>query len=96
MTSRIAKSKAGLAAGSLALVLLAAPDASAFCRTTTCDPNKVKDMCQFDANRCVVTGKPLGWRSSCVTIGIQEMGSPRSGFTVDDVAPVLQHAAAGL
>lgn len=92
MSSRITKSKLGLAAGGLALVLLAAPDASAFCRTTTCDPNKPKDMCQFDANRCVTTGKLLSWRSSCVTIGVQEMGSPRSGFTVDDVAPVLQQA----
>lgn len=92
MTSPITKSKLGLAAGCLALVLLTAPGASAFCRTTTCDPNKVADMCQVDADRCVVTGKPLSWRSSCVTIGIQELGSPRSGFTVDEVGAVLQQA----
>jgi Matrixin len=92
MTSPSTKSKLVLAAGSLALVLLAAPGARAFCRTTTCDPGKVKDMCQFDADRCVVTGKALSWRSSCVTIGIQEMGSPRSGFTVEDVGAVVEQA----
>ena len=90
--TKTARTRLALAAASLGFLLLAAPSANAFCRTTTCDPNKPKDMCQFDANKCVVTGKPLSWRSSCVTIGIQEMGSPRNGFTVDDVSTVLEQA----
>ena len=76
----------------LTATLLTAPMAHAFCRTTTCDPNKPADHCQFDANRCVVTGKALGWRSSCVTVGVQQMGSPRNGLSYDDVAPLVEQA----
>ena len=84
--------KVYLAGASLALGLLTAPGASAFCRTTTCDPNKPADMCKFDADKCVVTGKPLSWRSSCVTVGVQQMGSPRNGFSFDDIVPVVEQA----
>jgi hypothetical protein len=40
----------------------------------------------------VTTGFPLAWRSSCVTIGVQQMGDPKDGFTVDDIAPVVEQA----
>jgi hypothetical protein len=80
-----------IAAGLLAM-LLAAPGARAFCRTTTCDPSKATDHCQLDGDQCVVTGKPLAWRSSCVTIGVQAMGSPRNGLSFDDVAPLVEQA----
>lgn len=83
----------GAVAGGL-LALLSVPSAHAFCRTTTCDPNKVSDHCQLDSQECVVTGKPLGWRSSCVTIGVQQMGSPRNGLAFDDIAPLVQQAFA--
>jgi len=76
----------------LAAVWLAAPSALAFCRTTTCDPNDPKEHCQLDASACVLTGKPLGWRSSCVTVGVQQMGSPVHGFSYDDVAGVVVQA----
>jgi hypothetical protein len=72
--------------------LLVAPAARAFCRTTTCDPNKPADGCQFDSQLCVITGKPLSWRSSCVTVGVQQMGSPRNGLSFDDVAPLVEQA----
>lgn len=80
------------AAGGVLLALLSAPNADAFCRTTTCDPNKVADQCQLDHNSCVLTGKLLGWRSSCVTVGVQQMGSPRNGFSYDDIAPLVEQA----
>ncbi len=81
-----------LGAAGLAAALLSAPSAQAFCRTTTCDPNKLTDNCQKDSNTCVVTGKPLAWRSSCVTVGVQTMGSPSNGLGFDDVAPLVEQA----
>jgi hypothetical protein len=66
--------------------------ALAFCRTTTCDPNDPKQGCEIDADGCVVSGKPLGWRSSCVTVGVHELGSPRSGFSYEDVAGIVEQA----
>ena len=79
-------------AAGLCLSLLTASSAFAYCRTTTCDPGDPKASCKFDANGCVMTGFPLAWRSSCVTIGVQQMGSPRNGLTFDDIAPVVEQA----
>ena len=78
--------------GLAAAALLCAPRARAFCRTTTCDPNDAKQNCKLDGDGCVVTGTPLAWRSSCVTVGVQQMGSPRNGFSYDDVASVVEQA----
>lgn len=86
---------AGLASGLVfAAALLASGTASAFCRTTTCDPNKPEDACEVDAQNCVVSGIPLAWASSCVTVGVHDLGSPRNGFSVDDVLPVVEEAFA--
>lgn len=72
---------------------LFAQGALAFCRTTTCDPNDASENCERDpATGCLLTGLPLQWRSSCVTVGVQQMGSPQSGFSYDDVAAVVQQA----
>lgn len=78
--------------GALAVCLAFAPSANAFCRTTTCDPNDPAEHCGLDANRCVTDGFPLIWRSSCVTVGVQKMGSPASGFSYDEVANVVEQA----
>jgi hypothetical protein len=72
--------------------LLLTTDALAFCRTTTCDPNDPSENCQRDENACLVTGLPLSWRSSCVTVGVHQIGSPKSGFSYDDVAGVVDAA----
>ena len=74
--------------------LLAAPAAHGFCRTTTCDPSKPANQCERDSNQCVTTGKQLGWRSSCVTIGVHQLGSPRNGLSYEDLAPVVEQAFA--
>ncbi len=74
--------------------LLAAQSAFGFCRTTTCDPGDPDDDCQRDAELCVVSGEPLSWRSSCVTIGVQRDGSPVNGFAFDDIVPVVEEAFA--
>jgi hypothetical protein len=76
----------------LLATLVAAPSAFAFCRTTTCDPNDPKEHCTIDSDNCVTDGFPLIWQSSCVTVGVQKMGSPTNGFSYDDVAGVVTQA----
>lgn len=83
-----------LAIVAVGLLCSATGTARAFCRTTTCDPNKASENCQFDSQRCLLTGEPLAWRSNCVTVGIHELGSPNNGFDYDDVAPVVEEAFA--
>jgi len=79
-------------AAAVVAVSAAASHASAYCRTMTCDPNDPKAHCQIDKNGCVTSGLPLAWPSSCVTIGVQKMGSPVNGFSYDDVASVVEEA----
>lgn len=71
--------------------LLATAPAFGFCRTTTCDPEDPAARCTMNGI-CVTSGIPLAWRSSCVTVGIQEAASPKNGLTFDDVAPVVKQA----
>jgi hypothetical protein len=84
--------RALLGASPLLVALLLAPEARAFCRTTTCDPNDPSENCQRDDNDCLITGLPLSWRSSCVTLGVHQLGSPKSGFSYDDVVGVVDAA----
>ncbi|MDF2694918.1 MAG: hypothetical protein K0S65_3301 [Labilithrix sp.] len=42
------------------LLVLAAREASAFCRTTTCDPSS--DECRRNENGCVRDGVPIKWK----------------------------------
>jgi hypothetical protein len=79
-------------AAALLASLCCGRDALAFCRTTTCDPNDPTANCPVDANKCVTTGLPLAWRSSCVTVGVQQMGSPRNGLGYETVERVVQQA----
>lgn len=82
-----------LGAVGLLAVGLHGSSAFAFCRTTTCDPNDPSEKCERDpATGCLLTGLPLAWRSSCVTVGVQQLGSPKSGFSYDDVASVVEQA----
>jgi hypothetical protein len=77
--------------GAFAALLLCAPSARAFCRTTTCDGNDPKQKCQKEGI-CVVSGTPLAWRSSCVGVTVQRLGSPSNGFGYDDVTGVVEKA----
>jgi len=64
-----------LAVGSLALVLLGAHGAAAFCQATTCDPSK--SHCSTDGLGCFTTGLPLSWASNCVTVSVQADAAPK-------------------
>lgn len=52
---------------------LAAPSASAFCRSTTCDAKK--EDCAYDDQGCKTVGNPLAWPSSCVGFSLQKTRS---------------------
>jgi len=84
--------KLRISCAALAVTALFSQGASAFCRTTTCDPNDPAEACQKDANGCLITGLPLQWRSTCVTVGVQQMGAPKLNFSFDQVADVVQRA----
>lgn len=63
-----------LAGALAALVLAAAPDALAFCRTTTCGPGECQPApeCAY----CLDGGLPLYWPGGCASFSAQETGSP--------------------
>lgn len=86
------KASAWLGVVSVAALMLGAGRASAFCRTTTCDPNNPKQNCVLDKQFCETSGTPLAWRSSCVGVTVQQMGSPQRGFSYDDIAGVVETA----
>ena len=79
------------AAVALATSVLA-PDALAYCRTTTCDPNNPKHQCEIDAKKCVQTGFPLFWRGRCISFGIDHQGSPLRKITRDQAVAVISQA----
>lgn len=65
-----------IVAALLASVWSAAGEASAFCRTTTCDP-KLTGSCPANQQGCETTGIPLFWASSCVTVSVQADAAPK-------------------
>jgi hypothetical protein len=78
------------AAVALTLLGFAAP-AAAFCRTTTCDVDI--DGAEACA-QCDAPGLPLFWKSSCVSFGVQQDGSPLRGITYDEAHSVIADAYA--
>jgi len=59
---------------SLGIVAFAS-EASAFCRTTTCDPRQGQS-CRKDADGCVIDGIPLAWPSRCIGFSLQKDALP--------------------
>jgi MYXO-CTERM domain-containing protein len=77
---------------SLAALLWGASGA-AFCRTTTCDPTNPKLHCQIDPDtRCLLTGVPVFWASSCITVNVQRDGAPHSHISLGDAEASVQRA----
>ncbi|MEZ4375903.1 MAG: hypothetical protein R3B07_34160, partial [Polyangiaceae bacterium] len=52
--------------------------ASAFCRTTTCDPKS--NACEQDAEGCVLSGLPLYWPGACLSFSVNKSGTPLRGI----------------
>ncbi|MFO7177290.1 MAG: matrixin family metalloprotease [Pseudomonadota bacterium] len=61
-----------------ATLMLGASEARAYCRTTTCDPERRE--CTRDAKGCAVAGTPLYWASECVSFVVHQAGSARHGI----------------
>ncbi len=57
-------------------VWLVAGDASAFCRLTTCDPNRGED-CRTNDNGCIRDGVPLKWKSLPIVYRFHRSGSEK-------------------
>lgn len=64
-----------LSTAALAATLALSSAASAFCRTTTCDPRDGTE-CHTDANGCVTDGIPLVWPGACVGFDLQQDALP--------------------
>lgn len=78
----------------LGLVLAAlgsASSASAYCRTTTCDPLTERDGCGL-VDGCATRGEPLFWPDACVTYAVQQRGSRLRGITAYDLDQAMQRA----
>lgn len=68
--------------------LMVASTASAFCRTTTCDPRQ--EECARDASNCIVEGVPLAWPDRCLSFGTQKDGSPLRGISYPEADRIFQ------
>lgn len=71
------------------IVLAAASPAAAFCRTTTCDPER-NDCSPPPGQECTDIGMPLYWPNGCVSINLQQDASPSIPF--DTFAEVTHRA----
>jgi hypothetical protein len=65
-------------------------DASAYCRTTTCDP--ATEDCGVGADGCATRGEPLFWPDACVTYAVQRDGSQKRGISAYETDQVMQAA----
>lgn len=82
-----------LVAASLGLAAFAsAAQASAFCRTYSCDP--AKTTCARDTRdpSCSAGGKPLFWPVSCVSFSLHQDASKVQGITYDKFREVAEEA----
>ncbi len=68
-----------------------ASPASAFCRTTTCDPLTEPGGCRPVAG-CATEGELLFWPDACVTYAVQLRGSPRRGISAYDLDQAMRQA----
>jgi hypothetical protein len=71
----------GMLVGSLVTVV--APEARAFCRTMTCDPQNPEQNCRIDSHGCVVDGDPLFWPGGAVSVWVNSAGSALRGISGD-------------
>ena len=82
-----------MVAGALGLAAFAtATQASAFCRTFSCDPSK--STCARDTRdpSCSAGGKPLFWPVSCVSFSLQKDASKAQGITFEKFQTIADQA----
>jgi hypothetical protein len=64
------------AASALAALLALAPDASAFCRTRTCEFRSDQDCRVDEETGCSSVGNFVFWENHCISFAVQRDGSP--------------------
>lgn len=74
------------------VVLLAAPDADAYCRTRTCQLKKKAPCPQDEVTGCYTEGEEIFWPDTCMTYAIQRDGSRDEGITAQQLEPVVASA----
>lgn len=67
--------------------LAAGQKAQAFCLTHGCNPQT--DSCVPNDRGCVLQGPLLHWRSGCVSVDLQQDGSPKRGISYEAAHDVL-------
>ena len=86
-----------LSGATAGLTLLMSQVASAYCLTTTCDPDAScqtapDECCVYDAMHCDINGRPVRWQQSCVSYSVQADGSERLGINATQLSEVLDTA----
>ena len=77
------------------VVLAAAPQAAAYCRTTTCAAAGAQANCTRDpVTGCHAFGAPLFWQQSCVSYSIFVRGSPKLGLDYEQSEALVASAFA--
>lgn len=79
--------RAAVAVASACLVLAAASEASAYCRSTTCRSTATKE-CDTDEDGCPAEGAKLFWPSSCISYAMNKLGT--QDLDPDDTRAVIR------
>jgi hypothetical protein len=72
------------------VLALFAADASAYCRTRTCQLNARAACTRDAATGCYSEGVAVYWPSDCLSYAIQRDGSLAQGITAEQVAPLVE------
>src|SRR5215510_7902949 len=71
------------------LVLVAAADASAYCRTRTCQLSSTAACTRDAATGCYSEGVAVYWASDCISYAIQRDGSLAQGISAEQTASLV-------
>jgi MYXO-CTERM domain-containing protein len=78
-----------VAAGTVCGLLLAASEASAYCRTRTCQLRLNADCPQDEVTGCHTEGEEIYWPDTCMTYAIQRDGSRREAISARELETIV-------
>ncbi|MEN9580906.1 MAG: hypothetical protein RJA70_3915 [Pseudomonadota bacterium] len=83
-----------LGAALIAALATTAPNAEAFCRLTTCNPDEPGAMCQTDASGCITQGDPLFYSTGCISFAVARGDAKALNLTDEEFHDVVLEAFA--
>lgn len=93
LSEKVKTTRPGLLRTTALLALLftsaVAPDALAYCRTTTCQP---EIDCIYDDDGCATVGVPLFWPTRCVSFTVHKGGSISRGISAKTTSLLARKA----